>query len=78
VKEASFTPEDLLAASEVFLTGTTAGVWPVASVDDQPIGGEGSEPPPGPVARRLGDRFRRIVAGEDPEFAGWLSYVSPG
>jgi branched-chain amino acid aminotransferase len=74
VKETTVTPEDLFAATEVFLTGTSAGVWPVASVDDHPVG----VPPPGPIAQRLGARFRRITAGEDPDpaFAGWLTYVN--
>lgn len=72
VKEADVRPDDLFAAQEVFLTGTTAGVWPVASVDDRPVG----VPPPGPIATRLGARFRRITAGEDPDFGAWLSYVN--
>jgi branched-chain amino acid aminotransferase len=74
VKETAVSPEDLFAATEVFLTGTSAGVWPVASVDDHPVG----VPPPGPIARRLGERFRRITAGldSDPAFAGWLTYVN--
>jgi branched-chain amino acid aminotransferase len=73
VKETRVEPDDLFGAAEVFLTGTTAGVWPVASVDDRPVG----VPPPGPVARRLGERFRRITAGEDPEFASWLTPLDP-
>jgi len=72
VKETEVRPEDLFEAAEVFLTGTTAGVWPVASIDDRPVG----VPPPGPVATRLGSRFRRIAAGEDPDFDAWLSYVN--
>ena len=74
VKETAVTPEDLFAATEVFLTGTSAGVWPVASVDDHAVG----VPAPGPIARRLGARFRRIAAGEDPDpaFASWLTYVN--
>lgn len=71
VKETQVRPEDLFAAAEVFLTGTTAGVWPVSSIDDRPLKGGA----PGPVASRLGARFRRITAGEDPEFAAWLSIV---
>ena len=76
-KESKVRPEDLFSASEVFLTGTTAGVWPVASVDDHPIGGEGAELP-GPIARRLGSRFRRVTAGEDPELISWLTFVDEG
>lgn len=72
VVEEPVRPEDLFAAREAFLTGTTAGVWPIASVDDRPIGdGE----PPGPVSRQLGRRFRTVVAGEDPAFESWLAYV---
>jgi branched-chain amino acid aminotransferase len=75
VKETTVVPEDLFAASEVFLTGTTAGVLPVASVDDHDIG----DPPgtPGPVAQRLGARFRRVTAGEDDHFDHWLTFVDP-
>ncbi|MDX1648949.1 MAG: aminotransferase class IV [Myxococcota bacterium] len=67
-------PEDLFAAREAFLTGTTAGVWPIASVDDRPVG-EGE--PPGPVSRQLGRRFRAVVSGDDPGFEKWLTYVEP-
>jgi branched-chain amino acid aminotransferase len=74
VKETQVRPEDLFEAAEVFLTGTTAGVWSVASIDDRPVG---EVPPPGPIASRLGSRFRRITSGEDPDFAAWLSYVNP-
>ena len=72
VKETTVKPEDLFAASEVFLTGTTAGVLPVESVDDHRVG----EEQPGPVAKRLHQRFQKIIAGEDEEFASWLSYVN--
>ncbi len=71
VAEAPIRPQQLLAASEVFLTGTTAGVWPVASIDDQAIG-EGA---PGPVSRALRERFDQIVSGGDPAFDHWLTYV---
>ena len=53
VREEPVRPERLLGAAEVFLTGTTAGVWPVGSIDGQTIGnGEG-----GPVSARLRERF---------------------
>jgi branched-chain amino acid aminotransferase len=71
VREASVRPEELMEAAEVFLTGTTAGVLPVESIDGQPVGSE----VPGPVSQALRDHFRRIVAGEDENFAHWLSYV---
>jgi branched-chain amino acid aminotransferase len=71
VLEEPLRPEALFAASEAFLTGTSAGVWPIASVDDRAIGSAC----PGPVSEALGARFRRVVAGEDAAFAGWLTFV---
>ena len=71
VHEAQLKPDALLNAAEAFLTGTTAGVWPVESVDGQMLG-RGC---PGPISERLGARFRRASAGEDPEFEHWLTLV---
>lgn len=68
--EAPLVPADLLGAAEAFLTGTTAGVWPIESVD-----GRGLEACPGPISTRLRDRFRRASVGEDPEFEHWLTPV---
>jgi len=74
VREARVRPEDLFAAAEVFLTGTSYSTMPVASVDDKPVG-DGA---PGPISRRLGARFDEICAGRDPEFAHWLTLASEG
>ena len=62
-----------MAAPEVFLTGTTAGVWPVVSIDDRPIG----DGRPGPVSAQLKARFQTVVAGGEPAFAHWLHWVAP-
>ena len=67
-------PEALASAEEVFLTGTTAGVWPVESVD----GGKIKRGAPGPVSARLAQRFRSVTRGEDPAFAHWLTPVNAG
>jgi branched-chain amino acid aminotransferase len=73
VRETAVRPEDFFEAAEVFLTGTTAGVWPVASIDDRTIGsGEA-----GPVALRLRERLKRITSGDDPEFLRWLAFAEP-
>jgi branched-chain amino acid aminotransferase len=69
VREVAVRPEDLLGASEAFLTGTTAGVWPIESVDGQVIG----DGQPGPISRALRDHFVRAVSGEDPAFSHWLT-----
>lgn len=74
VVEAPLHVDDLYAAAEAFLTGTTAGVWPIESVDGKPLG----TAPPGPVTEKLRRRFRRVVRGEDPEFADWLTPVGVG
>lgn len=47
-EEAAFTPADLAAADEVFLTGSVLGVRPVAAVD-----GKTCREVPGPLTKRL-------------------------
>jgi branched-chain amino acid aminotransferase len=71
IREAQIKPETLLNALEAFLTGTTAGVWPVESVDGRKLG----PVCPGPISKKLSDRFRRVSSGEDPEFEYWLTPV---
>jgi D-alanine transaminase len=50
VREEEFGADELFAAEEVLLTGTTADVTPVVTVDGRAVGEGG----PGPVGRRLG------------------------
>lgn len=71
VRETQLVPDALLEASEAFLTGTSAGVWPVESVDGRELG----LVCPGPISNRLRDRFLRASSGEDPEFVHWLTLV---
>ncbi len=71
VREVPIMPDELLEANEVFLTGTTAGVWPVVAIDGKKIGSGDV----GPVATSLQERFGRVVSGRDPEFAHWLLVV---
>jgi branched-chain amino acid aminotransferase len=71
-QERRILPDELASAAEVFLTGTTAGVWPVESVDGHKIAGGA----PGPVSARLAKRFRAVTRGEDPAFAHWLAPVN--
>lgn len=71
VQEVAIRPEELMAAVEVFLTGTTAGVLPVESIDGERIG----DTVPGPVSGKLREHFGRISAGEDAMFAHWLTPV---
>jgi D-alanine transaminase len=50
VREEAVGSDDLYAADEVFLTGTTADLMPVVKIDGRPVGAGR----PGPMARRLG------------------------
>jgi branched-chain amino acid aminotransferase len=58
-REARLTPDDLQAADEVFITGTTREVTPVAAVDNHRVG-EGT---PGPITTKLLSEFRARVSG---------------
>ena len=70
-EERDISVDELTSAPEVFLTGTSKGVWPVLSIDGQ-IVGDGKV---GPVAACLRDRYRAVVQGEEPAFEHWLHYV---
>lgn len=59
-REQVFTPHDVYAAEECFLTGTGAEVAPVVEVDARPIGGGR----PGPTTLRLVRAFRDLVRRE--------------
>jgi len=66
VVERDVTRAELYAADELFITGTAAEVCPVNEVDDHPLG------PPGPITRRLQDRFFAVTEGREPRYAAWL------
>lgn len=61
VREAVFTLEDVLAAKEVFLTGTTTFVLPVVQVDDDII----ANGHPGDASCDLGGRYLTFLAALD-------------
>ena len=73
VAQALVRPEELAVQPEVFLSGTTAGVLPVESIDGRPVG----DGRPGPLTQRLGARLREIQGGRDPAFAHWLTPADP-
>jgi branched-chain amino acid aminotransferase len=60
---------ELYHADEVFITGTAAEVCPVIEVDDHALG------VPGPITRRLQDRFFAATEGRDSRSAEWLDYI---
>ena len=69
VVEERFTRDAMYVADEVFVTGTAAEVTPVRELDDRAIG----DGKPGPVTQALQNDFFKIVRGEDPAYAHWLT-----
>jgi D-alanine transaminase len=49
VEERRFTLDEMMQASEVFISSATTFVWPVVSIDGQPVG-DGT---PGPITRQV-------------------------
>ncbi len=71
VWERLFRPEELCSAEEVFVTGTSAQVTPVVSIDGSTIG-NGT---PGIVTKRLQKTFFDTAHGKGKKYAKWLVYV---
>ncbi len=69
VVERAISRAELYLADEVFVSGTAAEVCPINSVDDHELG------EPGPITRRLQDRFFAVTRGEDPAFRDWLTPI---
>lgn len=69
VEVAPITVQQLLAADEVFLTGTAAELVSVAGVDDHAYRREH------PLTERLHAAYRKATKGEDPKHVDWVSYV---
>jgi branched-chain amino acid aminotransferase len=72
VEEQQFTRDEFYIADEAFFTGTAAELTPVRELDRRVIG-TGTA---GPVTKRLQKEFFRVVTGENPAYASWLSYYS--
>jgi branched-chain amino acid aminotransferase len=71
VEEVAFTRDALYISNEVFFTGTAAEITPVREVDDRRIG-TGTA---GPVVKKVQDAYFRVVRGQEPRYAEWLTYV---
>ena len=69
--ERDISADELLNARQVFLTGTSMGVWPVLRINGEAVG-DGRV---GAVTARLRDKYRAVVGGEEPNFEYWLYYV---
>lgn len=71
VREADLVRTDLYHADECLLTGTAAGVVPIVSVDQRPVGSGRS----GPVTARLADLLDAAVHGRTDAHPGWRALV---
>jgi branched-chain amino acid aminotransferase len=63
---------DLYLAQECFMTGTSAGLVPVVSVDGRTIG----DGQPGPVASRLRDKLAEVTHGATRAYPQWRELVA--
>jgi branched-chain amino acid aminotransferase len=68
-QERTMARSDLVIADELFFTGTAAEIVPIREVDDHEIG------EPGPITRRVQERFRAIVEGRDEQFGHFMEYA---
>jgi D-alanine transaminase len=57
LEERPLNRQELPRTAELFLTGTTAEVLPIATVDGQPI----ADGRPGPITRRLQEAYSRVL-----------------
>ncbi len=72
IRVAPVSKDVLGSLDEAFLAGTSMNVWPVERIDDRTL----PAPVPGPVTSRLGERFERMIKGEDPTFSPrWMQPV---
>ncbi len=71
MREVAITPETLMSADEIFLTGTAAEVQAVVNVDGKLIG----DGKPGSLTRNLQGQYQSIVHGNDSKYLGWLTTV---
>ena len=72
VREELFTRHDVYVADEVFLTGTAAGIKPVAEIDNRSIA-DGRE---GSTTKQIKEKFGLVVYDRDDELSKkWLTFV---
>ena len=73
VVEKLLSVNELLTADEAFFSGTYAEIAPIREVSHYAIG----DGRPGPITRDILEMFNRIVRGEEPKYATWLTPVPP-
>ena len=72
VVECDITRDELYIADEVFLTGTAVEMVAVSEIDGRSIGiGQRGE-----ITKKLQEKFKRVVTGEESYYKHWLTAVS--
>jgi branched-chain amino acid aminotransferase len=71
VKEMVIPREFLYISDECFFCGTAAEITPIRSIDRLPVG----DGKPGPITRRIQEKFMAIAKGRIPDPYGWLTPV---
>jgi len=72
VERRRITREEVYIADEAFFTGTAAEVTPIREVDAR-ILGAGSR---GPITEKLQTAYFDVVAGKNPDYAKYLTYIN--
>jgi branched-chain amino acid aminotransferase len=62
---------ELYVASEVFLSGTAAGLAPIVEVDYRLV----ADGEPGPIFKQLNELYERITRGKEPGYRSWCEPV---
>lgn len=71
VKEKRISKKELFSADEAFMTGTAAEITPISSVDGKGIGSGR----PGPITKKLQEKYSEVIHGKDPKYFEWLDFV---
>ena len=71
IVEKNITVKELLAADEVFMTGTAAEVKSVTKINKNTIGNG----KPGHITKDIQKSFIEIVMGRDKRFLSWLKFI---
>ena len=69
VKETDLTRGNLYLADEAFFTGTAAEITPIRNIDGRVIG------KPGPITKRIQEKYFDVVRGKDRKYEKWLEYI---
>ncbi len=77
VKEKPITRDEIYIADEAFFTGTAAEVTPIRELDRIELGKENYVGSRGPITEKIQSAFFDIVNGRNPQYAHWLTKVSP-